>query len=74
MFAKFCLQINERKFGINLTNFISTMVKVKINCADQNFNCIIGIILQIIYFIKLSRDEVHTISSMIIIDNFFAKN
>ena len=29
--------------------------------------------LQIIQFITLGRDEVHTIYSMIIIDNFFAK-
>ena len=46
---------------------------VQSRCADQNSNCILGKMLQIIYFIKLGRDEVHTISSMIIIDNFFAK-
>ena len=71
--AKLYLQINKRKFGIILTNFISKTVKVQTSFADQNSNCILSKMLQIIYLIKFGRDKVHTISSKIIIDNFFYK-
>ena len=46
------------------------MVKDQISCADQNSNGIFGKMLQIIYLIK---NGIKSLSSMIIIDNFFAK-
>ena len=67
-----CILIKER-LGYILQGFISKKVKVQSSCADQNSNCILGKMPQIIYFIKLGRDEVHTISSTIIIENIFAK-
>ena len=72
IFAKLYLQINKKKFWINLKN-ISKTAKVQISCADQNSNCILGKMLQIIYLIKFGRDKVHTVFSMIFIANVFRK-
>ena len=67
IFAKLYLHINKRTFGINQT------AKVQISCVDQNSNCILGKMLQILYLIEFDRAKVHTVSSMISIDIFFAQ-